>query len=205
MVADLTSTAKPLKVALTGGIGSGKSTVAEQFACLGVPIIDADDIAHRLLQTDQSLITAIISEFGQKITENSGCIARAQLRRHIFSDPAAKIWLEQILHPRILDEILSQVATITTAYCIVVIPLLIEANLQDLFEKVIVVEVPIEIQYQRAAQRDQVTAEEIDAIIMTQVSSAERRRYADFKINNSDSREDTARQVRAIHNALQER
>ena len=204
MIADLTSVAKPLKVALTGGIGSGKSTVAEQFAHLGIPIVDADEIAHRLLQTDHVLIAAIISRFGQEITENSGSIARSQLRRHIFSDPKAKIWLEQMLHPRILDEILSQVASITTAYCIVVMPLLIEANLQDLFEKVIVVDVPIEIQHQRAMHRDQVTAQEIDAIIMTQVSSTERCRYAHFKINNSGSHEDTNRQVLAIHHALQE-
>lgn len=191
-----------LKVALTGGIGSGKSAVTAEFAKLGVPIIDADVIARDLLTNNKQVIHQTIEYFGVEVTSQPGEISRRKLRDRVFADVAAKQWLEQTLHPKILAAIREQAAEVQYPFYIVAIPLLVETGLQRLFEYVIVVDVPVELQRQRVMVRDNTTSAAVDAIIATQASQAERRHYADYVIDNSGDLADTHEQVQRIFTDL---
>ena len=130
-----------MKVALTGGIGSGKTTVTNFFAELKVPIIDADVIAKQLLEESIELKNSIVNQFGSVVVDDHQQLDRLRLRKYIFSNPQARLWLERLLHPHILDFIKERVEQINYFYYIVAIPLLVEAGLQRLFEQVIVVDV----------------------------------------------------------------
>lgn len=187
-----------LKVALTGGIGSGKSIVANEFLAYGVPIIDADVIARDLLTTDTTLLTQINDQFGSKVFDSPGIICRPKLRELVFHDPAAKSWLEQAMHPKIIKQIQLQADTVCAIYYIVVIPLLVETGLQRLFQQVIVVDASIEIQKSRVLARDGVADAQVDAIINSQASRAERLHYADYIIDNNHDFSATKEQVSAI-------
>ena len=123
---------RPLIVGLTGGIGSGKSTVADLFQQLGIPVIDADVIAHTLVEPGQPALVEIIEAFGANTVDASGVLDRARLRKLVFSDPGQKHRLEAILHPKIRREIITLTTNTQAPYCIVVIPLLLETDQRDL-------------------------------------------------------------------------
>ena len=173
-------------VGLTGGIGSGKSTIAELFAELGVPIIDADLVARQVVEKGSPLLAEIAAHFGQEILLEDGALNRAALREKIFANETQKHWLNQLLHPAIRHEMLRQLAAQQAPYCIFMVPLLIENNLTALCQRILVVDVLEHTQVERAGQRDNNQVEQIKRIMQSQVNRQERLKYADDVINNNE-------------------
>lgn len=175
----------PYIVGLTGGIGSGKSTIGDLFAKLGVPVIDADIIAREVVAKDSPLLAKITEHFGKEVLTEAGELNRAKLRQIIFSNQNEKTWLNQLLHPAIRNEMLLQIEQCQQPYLILMVPLLIENNLTSLCDRVLIVDVLPEIQLERAAKRDKNKIETIKNIMNSQVSREERLNYADDVIDNN--------------------
>ena len=173
-------------VGLTGGIGSGKSTIAGLFAELGVPIVDADLVARQVVEKGSPLLAEIAAHFGPEILLKDGTLNRAALREKIFANEMQKHWLNQLLHPAIRHEMLRQLAAQQAPYCIFMVPLLIENNLTALCQRILVVDVLEHTQVERACQRDNNQVEQIKRIMQSQVSRQERLKYADDVINNNE-------------------
>ena len=171
-------------VGLTGGIGSGKSTIAKLFAELGVPVIDADIVARQVVEKGSPLLTEIATHFGPEILLEDGALNRAALREKVFNHESEKQWLNQLLHPAIRHEMFQQLAAQNAPYCIFMVPLLIENNLIALCQRVLVVDVSEQIQMTRASQRDNNQLALIKNIMQSQVSRSERLQHADDVINN---------------------
>jgi dephospho-CoA kinase len=187
-----------LKVGLTGGIGSGKTTVSKLFAELGVPVIDADIIARSLLEPGTDATRQVIEIFGKDIAINDHEIDRMKLRQRVFDSADARKTLESILHPIVHTQILQQTAALTSPYCIVVIPLLFEAGHQDLVDRILVVNTSRENQIRRAASRDQVKRQDIEKILESQIDPAERLSRADDIIENNNGIEQLQSRVREL-------
>jgi dephospho-CoA kinase len=188
-----------LRVGLTGGIGSGKSTAAALFAGHGAPVIDADEIARQLVTPEQPAYEQVLKTFGRDIVGPSGKLDRDRLRRIVFSDPGHRKRLEAILHPLVRGEIQQQTQRLQAPYCIIVIPLLIEANQRDLVDRVLVIDIDEALQLQRVTARSQLTADEIRKIIGAQLSRSERLRHADDVIINSMGLGELRANVEALH------
>lgn len=171
-------------VGLTGGIGSGKSTIAELFAELGVPVIDADIVARQVVEKGSPLLAEIAAHFGPEILLEDGALNRAALREKVFNHESDKQWLNQLLHPAIRTEMLNQLAQQRAPYCIFMVPLLIENKLTALCQRVLVVDVSEQTQLTRASQRDNNQLALIKNIMQSQVSRSERLQHADDVINN---------------------
>ena len=171
-------------VGLTGGIGSGKSTIAELFAELGVPVIDADLVARQVVEKGSPLLAEIAVHFGPEILLEDGALNRAALREKVFNHEREKQWLNQLLHPAIRHEMLRQLAAQQAPYCIFMVPLLIENNLTALCQRVLVVDVSEQTQMTRASKRDNNQLALIKNIMQSQVSRSERLQHADDVINN---------------------
>lgn len=180
-----------LVIGLTGGIGSGKSTVAEMFAALGVPIIDMDHIARHVVEPGQPALTQITHEFGTNILDAEGHLNRRRLRQLIFDSAEKRRRLEAILHPLIRQETERQLAKLDTAYCVIVIPLLLEANQRSLVDRILVVDVPETLQITRTMQRDGASTEEVQKILVAQLDRNSRLAAADDVIDNSAGLEQT--------------
>jgi dephospho-CoA kinase len=187
-----------LKIGLTGGIGSGKSTVSGLFEALGIPVIDADVIARSLLEPGTEATRQVIRIFGNDIAANEQEIDRARLRECVFDNADARKKLESILHPIVHQKIRQQVEAITSPYCIVVIPLLFEAGHQDLVDRILVVNTSREKQIERAASRDRASVEEIQKILNTQIDPEERLARADDIIDNNDGIEQLESRVHEL-------
>ena len=175
-----------LIIGLTGGIGSGKTTITNYFEQLGVEIIDADIIAREAVEIGSPALKAIAQHFGDDYLLPDGALNRALLRSRIFSYEADKQWLNELLHPLIRTSIIEKTQQATSPYCILVAPLLIENNLLQLVNRVLVVDVSEVTQVQRAMSRDDNSAKEIKAIITSQTDRATRVQAADDIINNDD-------------------
>lgn len=188
-----------LRIALTGGIGSGKSTVTSKFQQLGVPVIDSDIISREIVELDKPCLKKIIHEFGNNLLTNEGTLDREKLRSIIFNDDAAKKILEDILHPAIYQEIEDQVSNVNYPYCLIVIPLLIETNASDRFDRILVVDTTEALQVERASNRDKTSVEDIKKIIKSQVSHEQRLKYANDVINNSLTIEELNDSVLKLH------
>ena len=188
-----------LKVGLTGGIASGKTTVSNLFAQHNVTIIDADLIAREVVQPQQPAFKDIVQLFGDVVIGVDGHLRRDILRQQIFSSPDLRQQLEAILHPRIKLEMQQRAAAIHEPYCILSIPLLIEAKQLDLVDRVLVVDCPIELQRQRLAQRDGITAAEIDRMLAAQASREQRLAVADDVIDNQTHVSQLQQQVQRLH------
>jgi dephospho-CoA kinase len=173
-----------LIVGLTGGIGSGKSTVTTMFESLGIAIVDADIIAREVVLPGSLVLNKIQSYFGKEYIQNDGHLNRSLLRTRIFSSDPDKLWLNNLLHPIIRNELITQTKTATTPYCILVAPLLVENNLLSLVDRTLVVDVNKETQIKRTCLRDNSSTDEIKAIIASQTSRENRLSYADDIINN---------------------
>ncbi|MFS1538943.1 MAG: dephospho-CoA kinase [Candidatus Phlomobacter fragariae] len=174
-------------IALTGGIGSGKSTVSDKFASLGVPIIDADIIARQIIMPNTYALNMIKQHFGSTILNNDGSLNRAKLRKKIFSDPIEKYWLNNLLHPLIHQETQRQLTLFNSPYLVWVIPLLIENNLEHLANRVLVIDVTPEEQIARIIKRDGISQQEAKNILSNQVSRTRRLQKTDDIINNHDN------------------
>ncbi len=188
-----------LTIGLTGGIGSGKSTVACLFRQRGIAVIDADSIARELVRPGCPALEAIVSAFGPAILQPSGELDRAALRRVIFSDPKARNTLEAILHPPIFAEMHRRAGLCQTPYCILAIPLLVETGAQHLVHRVLVVDCPETLQIERIKRRDGLPEDLIRQILASQASRTERLKAADDVIVNADSLTELERQVEELH------
>ena len=171
-------------VGLTGGIGSGKTTIANLFAELNVPIIDADVVAREVVSKGSPLLNQLVIRFGKQILTEHGELNRSLLREKIFKSPTEKEWLNNLLHPAIRQQMLQQLQLQTSAYCLFVVPLLIENNLTELCDRILVVDVPESVQIKRASERDNNNIELIENIMAAQVSRQQRLTYADDVIDN---------------------
>jgi dephospho-CoA kinase len=190
-----------LIIGLTGGIGSGKSTVTALFAEYGAGIIDTDAIAHSLTQTDGEAIAAIRAAFGNDYFTADGALDRAKMRGLIFSDAAAKQRLERILHPLIFEQAKAQLRQLQARpYILVIVPLLPESRtFRQLVQRVLVVDCDEDTQAARVIGRSRMTEEEVRAIIARQTPRAERLRLADDIIHNDAGLDSLAGQVAVLH------
>jgi dephospho-CoA kinase len=186
-------------IGLTGGIGSGKSTVAELFEKLNVSVIDADVLARLLVNHDQPAYQLILAKFGKQILSSNQQLDRQKLRTIIFSDPLAKEWLEKLLHPLINDEIKKRLRAIKTGYAIVVIPLLFETGPYDYLDRILVVDCPEALQICRVKKRDTSSEQHIKKIILTQVDRQTRLQGADDVIYNDGDLASLETQVKKLH------
>ncbi|MCS5588133.1 MAG: dephospho-CoA kinase [Porticoccaceae bacterium] len=198
-------TEQRLRVGLTGGIGSGKSTVAKAFIDLGVKVVDADQGSRAVVKPKSKALESIRNHFkdkdiGEAILLADGQLNRPLLREIVFSDPAQKRWLEQLLHPLIRDWIVSELQkTETSPYVILESPLLLETDQQQLVDGLLLIDVPTELQRQRASLRDGGSAEEIQSIMDTQMEREQRRQRADWIFDNSQSIDSIAPRVQELH------
>jgi dephospho-CoA kinase len=187
-------------VGLTGGIGSGKSTVANLFAELGVPVIDTDVIARQLTLPGGTALEAIRAAFGEDVILADGMLDRAALRRRVFADAVARRQLEAILHPRIRQMVEQALATLDAPYALIVIPLLVETGgYRDVLRRVLVVDCPEALQVARVMARSGLARDEVDAILAAQAGRAERLAAADDVIVNDASAAALRAEVTALH------
>lgn len=188
-----------LKIGLTGGIASGKSAASDCFSVRGIPVIDADVVARDVAKAGTPAIQEIEAAFGKKFIRPDGNLDRRLVRSLIFSDPRKRHELEAILHPRIKKAMLSQLARVSAPYCILAIPLLIEADQRDLVDRVLVIDAPRAIQIKRLMQRDQISQDEAEAILNTQLDRDTRVKFADDLIVNDGSRTDLDAAIEKLH------
>jgi dephospho-CoA kinase len=187
-------------VGLTGGIGSGKSSVARLFADKGVTIVDADEISHRLTSAGGAAIEPIRSVFGDEMITSDGALDRARMRALVFSAPDAKRKLEQILHPLIGMEARREVDAAQSPYVIHMIPLLVEGgNAKARFDRVLVVDCPEALQIERVMTRSGLSRAEVEAIMATQASRAQRLAQADDIVDNSGDLAALEAQIERLH------
>jgi len=186
-------------VALTGGIGSGKSTIANAFAELGVDVVDADVIARQVVEPGQPALQAISEKFGDEMLNADGTLNRASLRQRIFSEPADKLWLNNLLHPLIHQQTRRQLAESQSPWSLWVVPLLVENNLHQLADRVLVVDVEPSIQLARTMARDNISLEQANKILAAQATREARLAVADDVIDNSGLPESVAPLIAALH------
>jgi dephospho-CoA kinase len=188
------------KVGLTGGIGCGKTTVADLFSQFKVPIIDADIIAHQVVAIGQPALRQIQQTFGTNSLHNDGSLNRTYIRDLIFNHPEQKQQLEAIVHPLVHQSIIAQLATLNSPYCIISIPLLFETHNTDFVDSILVIDCPVAMQIERVMARDNLTLERVQSIIASQVSHEFRISHADNIINNGSNNTALAQQVEKLHN-----
>jgi len=199
----------PLRIGLTGGIASGKSTVADMFAELGATIIDTDVIAREIVAPGQPALDEIAAAFGESVIDDDGYLDRGALRKLVFADDAARQRLEAIVHPRIQDETRRQSGQAEAAsrlanqakshYQIIVIPLLVNSSLKDILDRILVVDCDEETQIRRLTARDAESEDQARRMLGAQSSREERLAIADDVIQNDDNLAKTLDQVTALH------
>lgn len=193
----------PLRIGLTGGIASGKTTVAGMFAELGATIIDTDVIAREVVAPGQPALDEIASEFGASLIDADGVLDRAALRELIFADDDARKRLETILHPRIQDEARRLSDQAGGEYQIIVVPLLVNSSLKDILDRILVVDCDEETQIRRLTARDGESEDLARRILAAQASRTERLAIADDIIRNDGTIADMRQQVAALHEIYQ--
>lgn len=178
---------KPWILGLTGGIGSGKSAVAQHFIDLGIHLVDADHAARWVVEPGRPALTKIVERFGPQVLQADGGLNRTALRQLVFQDEAQRRWLEGLLHPLIFQEIAQYLARAESPYAVLVSPLLVESGQHQMTQRVLVVDAPEHLQLQRSMARDNSSEEQIRAILKAQTSREERLRHAhDVLINDKD-------------------
>lgn len=188
-----------LRIGLTGGIASGKSTVADMFAEKGVPVIDTDVIAREVVEPGEPALDEIVDLFGPDVIDSKGHLRRRHLRDLVFADDARRKALEAILHPRIRAAAIAQADSLSGPYQIIVVPLLVESPMKKLMDRILVVDCSEEVQLARLLQRDSENAEQARRMLAAQASRGERLAIADDVIVNDGSLDETARQVDNLH------
>ena len=191
-------------VGLTGGIGSGKSTVVRMFGDLGVHWVDADDVAREVVEPGTQALNTIAEHFGADILDDSGALDRARLRTIVFENPAERAWLEGLLHPTIRKELVRQLEpeNYSLPYVLLVSPLLFETDQHQLVDHALVVDVPVEVQIERTVARDANSREQVERIIAAQMSRDQRLARADAIIDNNRPYVDVERQVHELHKRM---
>lgn len=188
-----------LIIGLTGGIGSGKSEVSRRFESLGILVIDADQIAREVVQLGQPALADIVAHFGSDFVLPSGQLDRTKLRARIFSDPDAKAWLEQLLHPQINMLIRTRLQMAGSRYAILSSPLLLETKQHELVDRVLVVDTSELLQLERASQRDKDSEDQVRRIMATQLSRTDRCSRANDIIQNHGDLSELDTQVNKLH------
>ncbi|HTM63571.1 MAG TPA: dephospho-CoA kinase [Gammaproteobacteria bacterium] len=186
-------------IGLTGSIGAGKSTVAHLFADHGVPIIDADIIAREVTEPHSPAYDEITARFGGSVVNSDGTLDRGSLREIIFHNPEERRWLEELLHPVILERMREEISKLDAPYCIAVIPLLLETEAAEFVQRILVVDIPEDKQIERAKLRDKSTSSQIKNIIKAQLPRDQRLTKADDVINNAGSPDELIKQVDNLH------
>ena len=197
---------RSFKIGLTGGIASGKSTVANLFSDLGVEILDADKISHSITAKDGSAYDKIVKQFGKGILGNDDELDRKKLRTIIFNNSELRKDLESIIHPEVYSIINKQTYESQEPYHILVIPLLIETGSQDFVDRVLIIDCSLETQIARLVNRDEETLESAGTIVANQIERNERLKFADDIIENEKktSISDLKDKVLELHNAYLE-
>lgn len=186
-------------VGVTGGIGSGKTTVTNLFQQHGIVIVDADVIARHIMDKGGDALKAVEARYGQDALLRDGNLNRAWLRERIFKYPEDKEWLNDLTHPLIREQILSQLQQAQSPYVILSAPLLVENRLTKLCDRILVVDVTESTQLERTQQRDAVSEDHVQAIINAQASREQRLQAADNVINNDGNESELAAQVEKLH------
>jgi dephospho-CoA kinase len=193
-----------LVIGLTGGIGSGTTTVARLFAKKGVPIIDADEIAHDITKPHEYAYQEIVKHFGSTVLHRDQTLNRKKLSKMIFTDPIERHWLEQLLHPLIKQVIQHRIQAISARYCIIMIPLLLEVTPDPFVHRILVIDSKKIIRIQRIKERDRIKTAHIKAILRTQIRRQERLARADDIIINNGLLADLLPQVEKLHQLYQQ-
>jgi dephospho-CoA kinase len=188
-----------LVVGLTGGIGSGKSTVAQLFSELQVPVIDADLIARQVTQPQTLALQQIVDYFGPSILKADQTLDREKLRQLVFDDPLKKKWLEELLHPLIIQDIKKQLQALKASYCLIVIPLLFETGPYSFIDRILVVHTPDETRLKRTQARDKTTAADLQKIMASQANTEESLAKAHDVIDNQGNLDELRQQVVRLH------
>jgi dephospho-CoA kinase len=188
-----------LRIGLTGGIGSGKSTVAALLAMRGVPVIDTDELARHLSEPGQPAFDEIVHTFSTEILDENHRIDRNKLRQRVFESENERQRLEAILHPRIREAVQEKLAHIEAPYCVIVVPLLIESGFTDLTDRILVIDTLENVQIHRTAARSGLTEPEIRTIMSAQVSRAQRLQKADDVIDNNSDLKHLETEVERLH------
>lgn len=188
-----------LIVGLTGGIGAGKSTVADLFRTRGVPVLDADAIARELVDKDKPALARLVAAFGREILDDNGALKRAKLRALVFSDAARRKQLEALLHPLIREEMQARLKQLKAPYCIVCIPLLVETGQTADVQRVLVIDAPDELRRRRVVARDGLSETEFNAILAAQAGREERLAAADDVIVNDGGHDALKQRVDELH------
>lgn len=188
-----------LIIGVTGGIGSGKTAVTDEFKKLGIEIVDADIAARTIVEKGRPALEKIQDRFGPQILQDNGELNRAQLRKIIFEDSEQRKWLEQLTHPLIRDEIIAGLRSATSPYVILSSPLLIESGQFHLVKRTLIVDVPVELQIERTCQRDNNPKPQVQAIIDAQISREKRLEHADDILSNDKDMANLVNQVRSLH------
>ena len=186
-------------IGLTGGIGSGKTAVSDAFQDLGITIVDADLASRIVVQKGKPSLKKIAEHFGNDILNENSELDRAKLREIIFNSDEEKNWLESLLHPAIANQIKDELKASSSPYTILVSPLLLETNQKEYCNKVLVVDVPVELQVERTLKRDQVSEGQVKSIIKAQISRKNRLEFADEVIVNDGSLEELHSTVMKFH------
>ena len=198
-MSDDPSTPRPLRIGLTGGIASGKTTVANFFADLGIPVIDTDVIARDVVAKGAPVLAQIRADFGDAVFNDDGVLDRKAMRKLVFSDDSKRRQLEGILHPRIREAAVVQAQAVTDPYMIIVVPLLVESPMKALMDRVLVVDCSEDVQLKRLLARDTEDEAQARRMIAAQASRDERLAIADDVLLNDTDLDETRRQVDALH------
>lgn len=189
-----------LIIGLTGGIGSGKSAAAARFAeAHGIHVVDADIKSRVVVEPGRPALHRIVDRFGDAVLQDDGTLNRAVLREKVFQDPDQRRWLEQLLHPLIRDEIVTDLAAAASPYALLVSPLLVESGQYQMTQRVLVVDVPEALQIARTTARDNVPEQQVRAILQAQAQREDRLRHAHDVISNDQDLAALHRQVDALH------
>ncbi|GAB1265033.1 dephospho-CoA kinase [Aurantivibrio infirmus] len=186
-------------VGLTGGIGSGKTAVSDTFKSLGVDIIDADVASRIVVEKGQPALRQIAEHFGKDILQEDGTLDRALLREKVFAEPKEREWLERLLHPLIYQTLNRLLSEASSEYAILVSPLLVETGQNKLTQRILVVDVPEQLQIERAVARDNNNEQQVRAIIAAQASRNRRLAYADDVITNDQDISFLHAEVKKLH------
>ena len=189
-----------LIIGLTGGIGSGKSVASDKFKSLGIDVVDADVASRTVVESGKPALKEIQDHFGSGIITAEGKLDRNKLREIIATDAKERKWLESVLHPKIGEQITKEISESTSVYTLFVAPLLLETNSQEMCSRVVVVDVPKDVQIQRTAKRDKVSSNQVEQMVAAQMDREKRLENADDVLLNSGTIEDLEKQVEELHN-----